>query len=276
MADTTFEMVDIDSLVEADYNPRTIKPQHFAKLKASLRDFGFVDPCIVNKKNRVIVGGHMRRRAAKELGHTEVPVIWVGPLDETEEKALNVALNNAELAGEWDNAKLVQVLDDVKAHSAQMIAASGFEDYQIDRIRRQVDAALGRSDVVYPIASKMLEHYDYVVIWCDNETDFVHLRQILGIVTERSYKKMKKGIGRVMPFAKFIARWEGRDAATAGAAAADEPVVGPTPEQSTDDADGGGSPDVPPSRTPPGSRKGDAVGGSDDGGTPPANPVDRA
>jgi len=96
----------ISELIFAEYNPRQISEHDFKALQASLREFGFVDPIIVNQfsengtdRKDVIVGGHMRCRAAQELGITEVPCVYVSePPDR--ERQLNIRLNRNN--GAWD------------------------------------------------------------------------------------------------------------------------------------------------------------------------------
>jgi hypothetical protein len=95
---TRISDVDPNSLIPANYNPRSIDKSAFDSLKASLRQFGFVEPVVVNLRSGVLVGGHQRVRAAIELGMTSVPVMWVD-LDETTEKALNITLNNTAISG---------------------------------------------------------------------------------------------------------------------------------------------------------------------------------
>lgn len=116
------EIRPIKQIKAAKYNPRRISDQQLASLKASIERFGFVDPVIVNDRTGVLVGGHQRVRAAKDLGLKEVPVVCVN-LDEGEEKALNVALNK--ISGEWDLDLLRGVLEDVQAEGLDL-SLTGF------------------------------------------------------------------------------------------------------------------------------------------------------
>lgn len=109
----------------AKYNPRKISDQQLASLKQSIERFGFVDPVIVNDRTGVLVGGHQRIKAAKELGLKQVPVVGVN-LDEAEEKALNVALNK--ISGEWDLGLLKGVLDDIQASGLELSLTGFTED----------------------------------------------------------------------------------------------------------------------------------------------------
>ncbi len=104
----TVEEVPIADLVPADYNPRTITPAKLAQLTRSLETFGWVEAVVVNRRggNR-IVGGHRRLEVAVASGAATAPVIFVD-LDDAEERALNLALNNP--AGTWDLPALTDLL----------------------------------------------------------------------------------------------------------------------------------------------------------------------
>ena len=118
------EIRPIKDIRIAKYNPRKISDGQLASLKQSIERFGFVDPVIVNDRTGILVGGHQRIKAAKELGLKQVPVVAVN-LDETEEKALNVALNK--ISGEWDLDLLRGVLEDVQAGGFDL-SLTGFTD----------------------------------------------------------------------------------------------------------------------------------------------------
>jgi hypothetical protein len=91
-----------DTLRPAAYNPRKISKEALKGLQASIERWGVVQDIVVNSRNRVVVGGHQRLAALKAAGVHDIPVTWVD-LDEADEKALNVALNNPHIAGEFDD-----------------------------------------------------------------------------------------------------------------------------------------------------------------------------
>lgn len=108
-------VLPIGALAPAPYNPR--KPLDpagpaYQKLKASIAAFGLVEPLVWNESTGRVVGGHARLRILQELGVADVPVSVVR-LDEVREKALNVVLNNHEVQGRYDPAKLAQLLDEL-------------------------------------------------------------------------------------------------------------------------------------------------------------------
>jgi ParB-like chromosome segregation protein Spo0J len=106
----------IDQLKPAPYNPRkTLKPGSpaYRKLKASLSEFGLVEPLVWNELTGHVVGGHARLRILRELGAAEVPVSVVR-LSDAREKALNVVLNNQEAQGRYDPGKLADLLTELE------------------------------------------------------------------------------------------------------------------------------------------------------------------
>jgi DNA modification methylase len=107
------EYINPTVLKFAKYNPRFISDEAMIGLKASITEFGIVDPFIVNKRNNTIIGGHMRCRAAIEMGIKEVPIVFVD-LSLEKEKALNITLNNQNITGDF-TAGLGLILNDIKA-----------------------------------------------------------------------------------------------------------------------------------------------------------------
>lgn len=71
------EIVKIDSITPAPYNPRRIQDGQFDRLKRSLTELGFTVPILVNSKNNIIIAGHQRTKAARAIGMTEVPAIKI-------------------------------------------------------------------------------------------------------------------------------------------------------------------------------------------------------
>ena len=102
--------VDIKKLKPAPYNPRTISSEVLNLLKKNIKEFGVVDPLIINKKNNHVVGGNQRLQALKDLKFKKVPVVWVD-LNLKKEKALNLALNK--ISGDWDYDKLKSIFSDI-------------------------------------------------------------------------------------------------------------------------------------------------------------------
>lgn len=117
----------LSELEPAGYNPRSISPEAMAGLDASLRRFGMVQPIVWNKTTGRIVGGHQRHRALMDAGETEAHVVVV-QLDDAEEKALNVALNNPHISGEFTD-ELQQLLQEIAEGDPL-----GFSELRLDEL----------------------------------------------------------------------------------------------------------------------------------------------
>jgi DNA modification methylase len=120
--------VPVGTLRPAEYNPRKISEDALAQLKESISRFQMIDPVIVNsapKRKDIVIGGHMRLRAAKDLGHTTVPVVYVSIPSIEKEKELNLRLNRN--TGEWDFSKL-------KAFDLELLLDIGFDDSDLTNI----------------------------------------------------------------------------------------------------------------------------------------------
>lgn len=132
------KQLPIGDLKPADYNPRKdLQPgdPEYDKLKRSLTEFGYVEPVIYNATTGRVVGGHQRLKVLADLGHTEVDCVVV-ELDETREKALNVALNK--ISGEWDEDKLAWLIADLDASDFD-VELTGFDDAEIQAMIGSLD-----------------------------------------------------------------------------------------------------------------------------------------
>ena len=87
---TQMELVSIIKLVPYVNNARTHSPEQIMKLRSSLREFGFINPVIIDK-DYGIIAGHGRVMAAKEEGIDEVPCVFVNYLTEAQKKAYILA-----------------------------------------------------------------------------------------------------------------------------------------------------------------------------------------
>ena len=120
--------INIVELNAAQYNPRiALEPgmPEWEKLKASIEQFGNVEPVVWNQRTGNVVGGHQRLAVLKSMGYESVPCSVVD-LDEKEEKLLNIALNK--IKGQWDYKKLEEILS---GYDYEVATASGFSAEEI-------------------------------------------------------------------------------------------------------------------------------------------------
>jgi len=78
-----FEKVPIDKLVPYARNARTHSKEQILQLRSSIREFGFINPCLIDKDYNILAG-HGRVLAAKEEGLTELPCVFVEHLTEAQ------------------------------------------------------------------------------------------------------------------------------------------------------------------------------------------------
>ena len=102
---TEMQLVPITKLVPYANNARTHSPEQIIKLRSSLREFGFINPVIIDRDYGVIAG-HGRILAAKEEGITEVPCVFADHLSEAQKKAYIIADNRMALDAGWDEELL--------------------------------------------------------------------------------------------------------------------------------------------------------------------------
>ncbi len=120
--------VPITNLNPALYNPRKWDKEATKKLRESLERFGFVDPILVNgapDRMNIVIGGHFRLKVAKDMGMTEVPVVYLHIPDIEKEKELNLRLNRN--TGTWD-------YDLLKAFDTNFLQDVGFDALDLQNV----------------------------------------------------------------------------------------------------------------------------------------------
>jgi hypothetical protein len=104
------EMWPLDRLVPYERNSRVHSPEQVAQVAASIAEFGFVNPILVDS-NAGIIAGHGRLAAAKELGLSELPVVVLDHLSDRQRRAYVIADNKLALNASWDVDMLAMEVD---------------------------------------------------------------------------------------------------------------------------------------------------------------------
>lgn len=136
-----FEHWPIERLRPYEKNPRTHSPEQVAKLVASLREFGFTSPILVDGRDGIIAG-HGRLAAARSLGMTEIPVVVLEHLSDAQKRAYIVADNRLALDAGWDFDLLAAELASLKLDDFDL-ALTGFDGEEIDELLAWADRNLG-------------------------------------------------------------------------------------------------------------------------------------
>lgn len=126
---TDMQLVPISKLVPYVNNARTHSPEQVMKLRSSLREFGFINPIIIDR-DYGIIAGHGRLLAAKEEGITEVPCVFVDYLTEAQKKAYILADNRMAMDAGWDE-ELLRVEIETLQGEAFDVSLTGFDEKEL-------------------------------------------------------------------------------------------------------------------------------------------------
>jgi ParB-like chromosome segregation protein Spo0J len=114
-------------------NARKITPAAINKVAASLKEFGWQQPIVVDSKD-VIVVGHTRLKAAQKLGMTEVPVHVAGDLTPGQIKAYRIMDNRSGEEAAWDFELLAPELLDLQVLDLDLMALTGFDKGELAKL----------------------------------------------------------------------------------------------------------------------------------------------
>lgn len=128
------QLVPLEKLVPYVNNARTHSAAQITKLRSSLREFGFINPVIIDC-NYGIIAGHGRVMAAKEEGIAEVPCVFVDYLTEAQKKAYILADNRFAQDAGWDEELLKLEIESLEAADFN-VALTGFDCAELEDLFR--------------------------------------------------------------------------------------------------------------------------------------------
>jgi DNA modification methylase len=132
------ETLTIDSLIPYARNSRTHSDAQVAQIAASMREFGFTNPVLIDNEGGIIAG-HGRVMAARQLGMNEVPCIRLGHLTEAQRRLYVIADNKLGLNAGWDDNLLALELRELM-DAGHDVGLTGFELADIDQLLAGLDA----------------------------------------------------------------------------------------------------------------------------------------
>lgn len=137
----TIEHLAIDALIPYARNSRTHSPEQIAQVAASIREFGFTNPVLIDGEGGIIAG-HGRVMAARQLGMAEVPCIRLAHLSEAQRRAYVIADNKLALNAGWDEEMLALEFKDLSDMGFDL-SLTGFDLGDIDEMLADMDAGSG-------------------------------------------------------------------------------------------------------------------------------------
>ena len=128
----SISMRNVQDLIPYVNNSRTHSDEQVAQIAASIKEFGWTNPILVDGASGIIAG-HGRLLAARKLGYTEVPTIELSQLTETQKKAYIIADNRLALNAGWDNQILTIELNDLLA-DGYALEILGFDPKELNAL----------------------------------------------------------------------------------------------------------------------------------------------
>jgi DNA modification methylase len=136
--------VEVTALIPYAKNSRTHDDAQVAQIAASIKEFGWTNPILVDG-DKGIIAGHGRLMAARKLKMDKVPVIELKDMTEAQKKAYVIADNRLALNAGWDNAMLTIELQDLEDEGFDL-TLTGFDDKELDALLNVIEGTDGLTD----------------------------------------------------------------------------------------------------------------------------------
>lgn len=147
------EIIDIESIIPFAMNSRLHSDAQVAQLAASIREFGFTNPVLIDQ-DKNLIAGHGRVMAARKLGLASVPAIVVTGLDERKRRALVIADNKLAMNATWDDEVLKNELSDLAGDFGELMGFSEEELAAMLQEATQIEDGLTDEDAVPELAAE--------------------------------------------------------------------------------------------------------------------------
>lgn len=150
------ELIDINKIIPYDQNPR-YNEAAINYVKQSIEDYGYLNPIIINKDN-VILCGHTRLEALKELNKDKIEVIKVTDLTPELEKAFRIADNKVAEFSYWDNEKLQKELSKVIDNTLKFydFEYNNLDDIDINEEEYISDVDQSKKEIICPYCGEKI------------------------------------------------------------------------------------------------------------------------
>lgn len=192
------EYIPVQELTPYEKNARKHTPYDVGKIKASIEKFGFDDPIGIWGKKNIIVEGHGRLAAAKELGYDRVPCIRLDHLTDEQRRAYALAHNKTAELSTWDFGKLEAELMDLSDFG---MSDFGF-DFSVSNNQLGIETAQeetwqppvndeGYKEYQEPLSDDELKQYE------SNADDFLMKRRVIITFMPDQEETVKKMLGIV-------------------------------------------------------------------------------
>lgn len=201
--DGELKVVDIDSLIEWDKNPKTDKQieAKVPRLMQILKANGQISPVVVWKENKMIYKGNTTKRAMKRLGATKIKALFVNFPNEETACVYGIADTQSSVGVEADPALLASLMKgdlvlklDVNENDLQLMTGLSSKEYKSMMLTEELPMELPDVDLQGIVPGKS----DFMVVQFSSKDEMEELKNILGLKTEHQrvipYELLKKFI----------------------------------------------------------------------------------
>lgn len=192
--------IKVSELIPYEKNTKKHDKTQINNVAESIKQYGFVQPLVIDKNNVVVIG-HCRLLAAKQLGMEDVPCVCVDDLTDEQVRALRI-VDNKSNESEWDFDFLADELVDIDLGDFDF-------DFGINKKKgkEEIEGEVEFSEILG-------EENNYIVLKFDNTVDWLQLESLFDLKTVKAYssrtdgkitKNMTRaGVGRVVNGADFL------------------------------------------------------------------------
>ena len=138
------EQIEVSKLIPYAKNSRTHDDAQVAQIAASIKEFGWTNPILVDGE-KGIIAGHGRLMAARKLGMDKVPVIELKDMTDAQKRAYVIADNKLALNAGWDNDFLTLELKDLEDEGFDL-SLTGFDEKELDALLNVIEGTEGLTD----------------------------------------------------------------------------------------------------------------------------------
>ncbi len=192
------KMLALEDIKPYEKNPRK-NDDAVQYVAESIKEFGFRVPIVLDKNN-IIVAGHTRYKAAKKLGLENVPCVVADDLTKKQIKAYRLADNKVSEFAKWDNGLLDSEIFDIGIDINMCLF--GFDEKAEEE---EIEAEV-------PFTETLDESHNYIVLYFDNDIDWLQAQSLFDIKPVKEYGSKKdgstsgnrKGVGRVLNGSKAL------------------------------------------------------------------------
>lgn len=199
MENLQIEYIAPDKLTPYEKNARKHQEKDLAAIRASIAQFGFLDPIGIWGDKNIIVEGHGRRIAAMQMGLKTVPCIRLDRLTDEQRKAYALAHNKTAELSKWFDDILKTEIADLSGFDMESF---GFDLGSFGEKKDEVGEV--------PFTEELLLSHNYIVLYFDNDFDWEVAQEKFGLKKVKDLiprKSQPVGIGRVIN-GRDVLKWQ--------------------------------------------------------------------